>query len=267
MSRRDTHVFVLNVCKNSQRIEESKEMIYQNILLKKAQGKKSLAVLIDPDKHQKTDTDILSACNQLGVDYIFVGGSFIHNEDFHKTIQTIKQKTEIPIIIFPGDTHHIDDSADAILLLSMISGRNPELLIGKHVQAAQKLKDSRLEVIPTGYMLIDGGKFTSVAYISQTIPIPSDKTEIALSTAMAGEMLGLKIIYMDAGSGATQSVPSLMVKEISSAVNLPLIVGGGIRNPETMQELFSAGADIIVVGNALEENPEMLWEMAMAREG
>ena len=191
--------------------------------------------------------------------------------DGNKLESVAHPQTEIPAVdaeipAFPGDADHIDSSADAFLLLSMISGRNPELLIGKHVQAAQALKESRLEVIPTGYMLIDGGKLTNVSYISQTTPIPSGNTEIAVSTALAGEMLGLKLMYMDAGSGANSTVPPMMVKRVSSAIKLPLIIGGGIRTPDSMQELFSAGADIIVVGNALEENPEMLWEIAMARE-
>jgi putative glycerol-1-phosphate prenyltransferase len=166
--------------------------------------------------------------------------------------------------LFPGSTHQVCDEADAILLLSLISGRNPDLLIGKHVEVAPQLMRSGLEVIPTGYMLVDGGKTTAVHYVSQTIPIPHDKPELALSTAWAGELMGLRVNYLDAGSGAHQAVPETIVAELGQQTKNPLVVGGGIRSGERAFQLCEAGASVIVVGNALEKSPALVTELLAA---
>ena len=168
-------------------------------------------------------------------------------------ISSLKKECEIPIVLFPGNHSQISNKADGILFLSLISGRNPEYLIGQHVNAAPVLAKSKLEVIPTGYMLIENGKATSVEYISQTKPIPRNKTDIALATAMAGEMLGLKMIYLEAGSGAKHPVPVKMIKSLAATLKIPIIVGGGIRSKKQMQKAFKAGADIVVVGTAIEK--------------
>ena len=187
----------------------------------------------------------------------------VHN-DLDNYLLRIKDQTDIPIILFPGNTHQVSAQADALLYLSMISGRNPDLLIGKHVESAIAVRDSALEVIPTGYMLIDGGKLTSVQYISNTQPIPHDKNSIAASTAIAAEMLGLKLIYLEAGSGATRSVSNSMITSVNSHINIPLVVGGGIRTPERAKQSVEAGADIIVIGNAIEKDPELIIDMSAA---
>jgi putative glycerol-1-phosphate prenyltransferase len=197
-------------------------------------------------------------CTAAKVDLILVGGSLIANGYFERAITIIKQHTAIPVVLFPGNTMQIDEQADAILLLSLISGRNPEMLIGKHVLAAPTLKKSGLEILPTGYMLIDGGNITSVSYMSNTTPIPSDKSSIAACTAMAGEMLGLKFIYMDAGSGAKNPIPEKLIREVKNNITIPLFVGGGMRTPEAVKAACNAGADIVVVGNAIENDPSLI---------
>lgn len=243
-----------------------KNLILNDILQNTANGSKRLAVLIDPDsvasEHLLADT--CKRCNEAGVDLILVGGSLITNGFFDRCIQIIKEHTTIPVILFPGNIMQVDPQADAILLLSLISGRNPDMLIGKHVLAAPALKKSGLEIIPTGYMLIDGGNITSVSYMSNTTPIPADKSSIAACTAMAGEMLGLKLIYMDAGSGANQSIPEALIREVRQNVSLPIFVGGGIRTPEAAQAACKAGADVVVVGNAIEKNPELIGQLVAA---
>lgn len=165
------------------------------------------------------------------------------------------------MILFPGNSFQLSYNADALLLLSLISGRNPELLIGKHVMVAPYLKISPLEIIPTGYILIDGGKVSSVQYISNTAPIPADKNDIAACTALAGEMLGLKLIYLDAGSGANNPISSEMISTVSAQIQVPLIVGGGIKTPAKIIENFRAGADLVVIGNAVEKNPNFIGEI------
>lgn len=239
--------------------------IYNQFLETKAKRQKQFAVLIDPDK--VTADSLLKTIDlavKSGVDYFFVGGSLLVNDMLNESIDVIKSSCAIPVIIFPGSASQIKDNADAILFLSLISGRNPELLIGQHVQAAPILKASKLEIISTGYMLIDGGAPTTVSYVSNTTPIPSDKDDIASCTALAGEMLGLKIIYLDAGSGAKNHVTTSMVKNISSQINIPLIVGGGIRDAKTAKEICNAGADIIVVGNAIEKNDALIESISRA---
>ena len=223
-------------------------------------------MLVDPDKHHagslKQFTKQLSKGNQ--VDFILVGGSLLRKNNFEKTITFLKAEIDIPVIIFPGNTMQISQYADAILLLSLISGRNPEMLIGNHVLAAPLIREANLETISTGYMLIDGGQTSAVQYMSNTFPIPSNKPEIAAATALAGQMLGMQLVYMDAGSGAHQSVPLNMIKAVKEEIQIPLIIGGGIKDAKSVTACCKAGADVIVVGNLFEEKPEMVRELADA---
>ena len=234
-----------------------------NLLSSFSSNKKQFAVLVDPDKYNNAQLlDLVSMAKDAAVSYFFVGGSLLSEGNLDTTIKVIKDNCEIPVIIFPGDEMQINSRADAILLLSLISGRNPDLLIGKHVIAAPYLKRSGLEILPTGYMLVDSGRSTTALYMSNSLPIPRDKDEIAVSTAMAGEMLGLKTIYMDGGSGAEHPVPTSMIEKVKNNINTPLIVGGGIRTPQTATESFRSGADIIVVGNAIESDNSLLLRIA-----
>lgn len=235
--------------------------IYQTILNKKSKGEKQLAVLIDPDKYtSQAIIDLVTSKQSQYVDYFFVGGSLIFS-DIGKCINLIKDYTSKPVIIFPGHYSHIDEQADAILILSLISGRNPELLIGNHILAAPRLKRLNLETISTGYILIENGGISSVQYISNTQAIPRDKNDIAMATAMAGEMLGMKMIYLEAGSGAIHPVKNEMISEVKANINIPLIVGGGLRTREDISDKFDAGADLLVIGNAIEENPKLLMDL------
>lgn len=238
--------------------------ILETLLQRRQQGRKSIAVLVDPDK--VTDggklLHLINLANENCVDFFFVGGSLVTTTNLSDVIRTIKSNVNLPVVLFPGSTMQIDSSADAILFLSLISGRNPELLIGQHVIAAPILKNTRLEVIPTGYMLINSGRTTSVAYISNTTPLPDDKPSLAASTALAGEMLGLQVVYMDAGSGAEKEITPRMIGAVRKAVNVPLIVGGGINTAQKAIAALEAGADLIVIGNALEKDPELLNEVS-----
>ena len=235
--------------------------IYQEIIKAKKEGRKLFAVLIDPDKTriQKLDS-IINLAVKHQVDYFFIGGSMILNDMLDNVLSRIKTSCSIPTVLFPGSTYQLSDKADAILFLSLISGRNAELLIGKHVMAAPYLKESTLEVLATGYMLIDGGVSTSVSYISNTLPIPSNKIDIAVSTAMAGEMLGLNLLYMDAGSGAKNVISTPMVRAVSEAIDIPLIIGGGIKDISTLREKLEAGADIVVIGDSIEKDAKRMTE-------
>ncbi len=230
-------------------------------------GKKALAVLIDPDKmkDEKRLSNLLELINHSETDFVLVGGSLLVENNFHACLRSIKEKSNAPVILFPGSPSQVSPEADAILFLSLISGRNPELLIGQHVIAAPLLKKMNIEIIPTGYMLIDCGKPTTASYISHTLPIPYNKPEIATATALAGEMLGLKCLYMDGGSGADRPISTAMIAQVREAVSLPLIVGGGIRNEEQAKAAYAAGADLIVVGTAFEEEPELLFAMAQSK--
>lgn len=242
-----------------------KQAIYQSMVTKKQKGQKSFAVLIDPDKVNKILLDeITNLSVQANVDYLLVGGSLVVSNHLDDCIQHIKQNCDIPIILFPGSSSQISRYADALLYLSMISGRNPELLIGQHVISAPFVKQSGLEIISTGYMVIDGGAPTTVSYISNALPIPSDKNEIAMCTAMAGEMLGMKIIYMDAGSGAKRAITESMIEKVAKCIEVPLVIGGGITSAEKAYLNCKAGADIIVVGNAIEKNAAMIKEISAA---
>lgn len=228
------------------------------------QGKKSIAVLIDPDKAEDPARlmTLINLASENCIDFFFVGGSLVTTTNLSEVVRTVKENVNIPVILFPGSTLQIDPAADAILFLSLISGRNPDLLIGQHVQAAPILKNSRMEVMSTGYILINSGKTTSVAYISNTTPIPEDKYSLAACTAMAGEMLGLKMIYLDAGSGAEREINQKMISTVRKSINTPLIVGGGITSSEKAISALEAGADIIVIGNALEKRADLLTEIS-----
>jgi len=226
---------------------------------------KQLAVLVDPDKTQPTDLfGLIKNANACNVDYFFVGGSHVQHDRIDDVIIELKSHSEIPVVIFTGSNKKIIKQAEAILLLSLISGRNPEYLIGQHVNAAFDLRESGLEILPTSYLLIDGGKVTSVAYVSNTIPIPRDKEDLVVGTALAGKMLGQRVTYIDTGSGAVDSVPLDIISSVKKEVGLPLIIGGGIRTPEQAWQICNAGADIIVIGNAFEEDPELLFDIKSA---
>ena len=234
-------------------------MIYNTLLTGPA---KKFALLIDPDKH--TDISLvktLSLAGKAAIDFILVGGSLVSGPIDH-TVDIIKSASHLPLILFPGSLLQLSEKADGILLLALISGRNPDYLIGNHVLAAHYLKKSGLEIIPTGYILIDGKSVSSVQYISNTRPIPVEKPDIVVATAIAGEMLGHKLIYLEAGSGADRRVSEKVIAEVKKNITIPLMVGGGIRTPEDVLNLYNAGADIVVVGSAAEEDPEILAKMA-----
>lgn len=234
--------------------------------IKSISSKKSFAVLVDPDKHQGDHLEkLLKLFGKHSPDLLLVGGSLLFNP-IGETVSYLKQKTNLPVYLFPGDVSQLSDAADGIFLLSLISGRNPDFLIGNHVIAAPALRRSGIEIIPTGYMLIENGHSTSVEYVSNTKPIPFGKTDIAVATALAGEMLGLKQIYLEAGSGAAKTVGIDMIQAIREAVNLPLIVGGGIRTVQDAAKVYAAGADLIVIGTQFEEFPEQIAEFAALRD-
>jgi len=242
-----------------------KQDLYNTFLKNKQQGKKCFTVLIDPDGINSNKIDSLITLSvEAKVDYFFVGGSLVISNYLDDCIKQLKKYSNIPVILFPGSPSQVSKYADAILYLSLISGRNPELLIGQHVLSAPFVKNSGLEIIPTGYMVIDGGAPTTVSYISNATPIPSDKNDIAMCTAMAGEMLGMKLIYMDAGSGAKCPITEEMIEKVAQNVAAPIIIGGGIINPEKAYRNCKAGADVIVVGNAIEKDPFLIKDIADA---
>lgn len=239
--------------------------VYPILTSRKLTGKKSFAVLIDPDKISPQRLDILiKLSSDAKVDFFFMGGSLVLTNNLNESILQIKKSCSIPVVLFPGNPSQLSPHADALLYLSLISGRNAELLIGQHVISAPAVKQSGLEVISTGYMVIDGGAPTTVSYISNAAPIPADKEDIALCTAMAGEMLGKKVIYMDAGSGARMPVSERMIRKVAENISVPLIAGGGIREPETAYRNGKAGSDVIVVGNAIEKEASLIREIADA---
>ncbi len=231
--------------------------------------KKAVAVLIDPDKVDMgshpalpdKSGQVLRSIKETAPDYLFIGGSVITETHFDEKVKAVKAATDLPLVLFPGSPTQLSQHVDAVLFLSLISGRNPELLIGHHVTAAPRVRELGLEAVPTGYMLIDGGMPTTASYISNTQPIPRDKAGIAAATAMAGELLGLKCIYLDAGSGAALPVPAELIQAVRKSVDLPIIVGGGIRTAHQRDMAFNAGADLVVIGTALEENPDLIAEL------
>lgn len=238
------------------------QTIYQELIQKKGNGVKSFAVLLDPDKLDDVIFDnILKLSVEHHVDYFFLGGSLLSKYNLPEIVARIKLKTQIPVILFPGGYLQVEPTADAILLLSLISGRNADFLIGQHVIAAPIIKQSKLEVLPTGYMLVDCGKQTTVSYISNTTPLPHDKPSIAASTALAGEMLGLKLMYLDGGSGAQKPIDPRMIAVVKKTTSCPLIVGGGLNTPGKAIAALEAGADLIVVGTGIEESADLLTEV------
>ncbi len=237
--------------------------IFKHISDLKKQNKKMFALLIDPDKQSKSSLiNIIDKAKNANADFFFVGGSLLTTDNLNYCISIIKENCKIPVILFPGNTMQVNNKADGILFLSLISGRNAEMLIGKQVISAPIIKKSGIEILPTGYMLIDSGKQTTVSYMSNTTPIPYDKNDVASCTAMAGEMLGLKLIFMDGGSGAQNPISEKMISSVRKTVSCPIIVGGGINSGEKAFLNCKAGADIIVVGNAIEDSPKLILEIS-----
>ncbi len=235
--------------------------IYRLILERKKKGKKLFAVLIDPDKFSP---QVVLEANKAKADLLFIGGSKLKKGNFERCMTAIEKKTNIPLVIFPGNKEQVSKKADALLLLSLISGRNPDYLIGEHVQAARQLKKSGLEIIPTGYLLIGGGSKIATQKVTGTSPIKSNNIELTVSTAIAGEMLGMKLIYLEAGSGAGTPLNPSIVNRVRKNTSVPLIAGGGIDSAEKARKLCRAGADIIVVGNAIEKDCTLVHKIAKA---
>lgn len=236
----------------------------KNSMLKSFQKRKGqIAVLIDPEKIESSKKliELAEKARFAKVDYFFVGGSTVDRKDFENTVEILSNNTKIPIIIFPGDNQQLSSKADGLLYLSLLSGRNPDYLIGQHVSSAQEVINIGIEVIPTAYLLVDGGTKSSVAYVSQTTPIPRNQEKIAQNTALAGILQGKKVVYFDAGSGAKHPVPSTFLKNISNSTDAALIVGGGIRSAEQITQMKSAGANVIVIGNKIEEDIDFLLDI------
>jgi phosphoglycerol geranylgeranyltransferase len=239
--------------------------IYQGLKALKQQGKSGFAVLVDPDKIAPADMQYLAElCNDAGVDYLLMGGSLVIAHQMEACIQRFKSESNIPVLLFPGNPAQVSPAADALLYLSLVSGRNPDLLIGQHVVSAPAVKASGLEVISTGYMVVDGGAPTAVSYMSHSAPIPANQPDIALCTAWAAEMQGKHVLYMDAGSGARNPVSEEMIHKIAANTEIPMFVGGGIHTPEKVYMNCKAGATIVVVGNAIERDPMLIRELAAA---
>ncbi len=232
--------------------------IYNKLISKVGQ----IAILIDPDKSSSENylANLIRKADFAQIDYFFVGGSSVSKKDFEFTLKFLNENTSIPLVIFPGANHQISHKADAILYLSLLSGRNPDFLIGQHVESAMELYKMDIEIIPTAYILIDGGKTSAVAYISQTTPIPRDKVSIARNTALAGFLQGKKIVFFDAGSGADFSVPVEIIQEMRG-LEIPTIVGGGVKDIETIEKFKENGANVIVIGNYIEENLDFLIDI------
>ncbi len=239
--------------------------IYNYLLNIIAQKGAAFFILIDPDKmNEKKIPEFTQHCYAIGVDGFLIGGSLLMNGDFQSFLKTFKSHSKLPVIIFPGGVEQVSSYADAILYLSVISGRNPEHLIGKHVLSAPMIKKVGIEPISTGYMLIESGRRTTVEYFTGSNSIPRNKTDIAVATALAGEYLGMKLIYLEAGSGADETVPFEMIKKVSENCSVPIVVGGGIRNPSTALRMVQNGAKIVVTGNHFEDenNWSLLKEFA-----
>lgn len=241
--------------------------IYQNLLNNKAAHQKMVALLIDPDKvDYETINDIIDQANTAKIDLILVGGSLLTDGDIKETILAIKTNSTIPVVLFPGSTSQIAVDADGILFLSLLSSRNAEMIIGQQVTAAPYLRKTDLEVISTAYLLIDSGKQTTASYMSNSNPIPSNKPEIAASTALAGTYFGMDLIYLDGGSGATNPVPPKMIEKVKEYTSQLLFIGGGLNSEEKVEAAFNAGADLVVVGNAIEKDPSFLSKLGALKE-
>jgi len=229
--------------------------IYSNIQTSILKGEKLLTVLIDPDKTKIENlSKILDKINQSIATHIFVGGSIVEENVTDVLVAEIKKFTKLPVVLFPGDITQISNKADAILFLSLISGRNPDYLIGKHVESISTLKSTYLEVISTGYILIESGKKTAVETVTETAPMLRDDIQKIVDTAKAGELLGMKLIYLEAGSGAKEPVSKDTISLVKQELQIPLIVGGGIRNIQQLENAYQSGADMVVIGTAFEEN-------------
>jgi len=231
-----------------------KESIYK--------GEKLLAILIDPDKMKvEAISDFLKKVNLSIATHIFVGGSEVEENQTESIVLEVKKHTKLPVVLFPGDVSQISKDADSVLFLSLISGQNPDYLIGKHVEAVSKLKDTKLEVIPTGYVLIENGKETSVQRVTKTKPLKRKPIQRIVDTAKAGELLGMKLIYLEAGSGATHPITPEIISRVKNELQIPLVVGGGIRSKQQLNEAYNSGADLVVIGTAFEENQQFFDEL------
>ena len=240
--------------------------VYQGMLEVIRSRRAAYAVLLDPDRSSAGELGEEARIASEHADFIFVGGSICVRHDFDQAVGAIKQNSEVPVVIFPGDSGQVSGHADALLFLSLVSARNPDLLIGEHVKAAPIIRRHGLEVIPVAYMLVESGQTTSVQFISQSLAIPRNKPEIAMAHALAGEYLGMKSVFLEAGSGAREPVPLEMIKAVASYVSIPVIVGGGIRDPRLAGEMVQAGASLVVTGDIIEKNGsiELLREFAAA---
>ena len=231
-------------------------------VLKKGAG---FIILIDPDKkNDKKINKLVESANDNGADAIFVGGSIMMDSLYHKRIERIKSISNIPVILFPGGVNQINKHFDAMLFMSLLSGRNPHYLIGEQVIAAPIVSDYRIETIPTGYLLIDGGSPTTVEFISGTKPLPQNRLDIIISHALAAQFMGMKLLYLEAGSGALNKVHGNVINKVSTEVNISIIVGGGISKPEEVSEAVSAGASFVVIGSAIENSIELMKEFSSA---
>lgn len=238
--------------------------IYSNIRTSVAVNKRLLAVLIDPDKMELDNVEaIVAKINESIATHIFVGGSEVDEGITETLVKAIKLYTTLPIVLFPGDVTQITNEADGILFLSLISGRNPDYLIGKHIEAVSKLTKTQLEILPTGYLLIENGKQTAVERVSNTKPLVRSNIQQIVDTAKAGELLGMKLIYLEAGSGATHPIESEIISAVKEELSIPLIVGGGIRTKAQLQVAYNAGADLVVIGSAFEKNPYFFEQLKL----
>lgn len=236
--------------------------LLERINIKIAQKEKILVLLIDPENYSIEQLSYtLELADKSNVEFLLLGGSLV-SKPSDKIVDKIKSKTDLPVVLFPGSLLQLTDKADALFLLSLISGRNPELLIGNHVIAAPYLAQSNMEIIPTGYILIGDENTSSVEYMSNTKPIPPDKSDLITATALAGEMLGMQLIYLEAGSGANKTISTDIIKVVKKKLSIPLIYGGGIRSEDDFKNITDAGADIIVIGNAIEKQPELILQIS-----
>ncbi|APY10677.1 geranylgeranylglyceryl/heptaprenylglyceryl phosphate synthase [Seonamhaeicola sp. S2-3] len=236
--------------------------IYKKIQASALKGDKLLAVLIDPDKVVVNEVSrFISKINESVATHIFVGGSTVDENDTEDLVEEIKKYTNVPVVLFPGDVNQITGKADGLLFLSLISGRNPDFLIGKHVDSVTKLSETGLEIIPTGYILIESGNKSAVERVTNTKPMSRINVSLITKTAKAGELLGMKLIYLEAGSGAKSPISEDIIKSVKNKLSIPLIVGGGIKNSKQLENAYNSGADLVVIGTAFEENESFFEEL------
>ena len=238
------------------------DSIYKNIQDSISKSEKLLAVLIDPDKFSiESTSSFIKKVNESIATHIFVGGSIVNNDATDSLVSEIKKHTNLPIVLFPGDVSQITDNANALLFLSLLSGRNSEYLIGKHVEAVSRLTKMELEVLSTGYILIESGKETAVEKVTNTKPMPRENIQNIVDTAKAGQLLGMKLIYLEAGSGAKEPLTKTIIRRVKQELDIPLIVGGGIRSKVQLDHAFSAGAELVVIGTAFEEDESFFGDL------